>query len=445
MDVTSVTLDEVLIAAEKRAASLVPETAGYLALAVADASARLPFRLDDGLVTLTTEGTVHVARGSVVVPPEESARLLRKVLARLLERSVGSMPGLAAAARAREEQGEGATGFVRDLESALVPVNRAAARRALARLARETARARDLGKLKRRTRKAAPAPSGIGAPPGASTPTQASPPSPAPPSRAVAQPSPAQDLTRGTAPEVDLSIDVDVDVELEAAPVEPTPTVVGTSVFESDEPFYAEAELAEPTVIDTLMAERFAQPVEAPLESEATEAREPSPATKDTPGPTRRPQSTPRREEARVVLAPELASKRGRGFPSQREARIESPRSDVDSLLASFASASDVDEARSELALSVGLEARSGHGARRASERAPSRPLGSDLPAKASSEPVPADAEAPGVPTRPRTKSRSSWAGWLALLALGLVAAGVLGRFAPDWIEPSDRAAVEPG
>jgi hypothetical protein len=145
----TVTLDEVLAAAAVRAASLVPETSGYLVLAIGDATARLPFRVEDAAVTLTTEGSVVVARGARVVPPAESARVLRDMLARLLARSVGTMPGLAAAARPRDAE-RGSEAVIAELEAALVPVNRAAARRALARLARETLRAKEMGKLRRR-------------------------------------------------------------------------------------------------------------------------------------------------------------------------------------------------------------------------------------------------------------------------------------------------------
>jgi hypothetical protein len=149
MVATSVTLHEVLTAARVRAASLVPETSGYLALAIADASARLPFRIEDRMVSLSTEGTVAVKRGAEVVEPEESALVLRDSLGRLLSLSIGSAPSLAAAARARA-RGDGVEAFIHELETALVPVNRAAARRALARLARETVRAREAGKLKGR-------------------------------------------------------------------------------------------------------------------------------------------------------------------------------------------------------------------------------------------------------------------------------------------------------
>ncbi len=455
MDVTSVTLDEVLIAAEKRAASLVPETAGYLALAVADASARLPFRLDDELVTLTTEGTVNVARGSVVVPPEESARLLRRVLARLLERSVGSMPGLAAAARAREEQAEGAGGIVRDLESALVPVNRAAARRALARLARETARARDLGKLRRRARRADPA---RGATTELARPAATPRPATAPGDVVAARLESPSAQSASSAPpaehaqEPEPSVEVDVDVALFAeavelvAPAEPTPTALGTSVVEAADPFDREEELAEATVVDTVMAERLEQAHEAHAEAERAERLEAEVASAlaaDDARRTNAPHRTPR-DEARVVLAPELASKRGRGFPSQREARIDSSRSDVDSLLASFAGGNEVELEHAEgLARSVGLELTTPGGARRR-EPTPRPPPSEARRIEPSPERVVEAPEAPIVGAPALAKPRSSWASWFALLALGLVAAGLLGHYAPGWIEPSDQAAVEP-
>jgi hypothetical protein len=152
--VSSVTLEEVLAAAAARAASLVPETSGYLALAVGDATSRLPFRVEDRSVTLTTEGSVVVSRGSEVVPPGEAARVLRDMLSRLLARSVGTMPGLAAAGRTRDSERD-TEAVVGELEAALIPVNRAAARRALARLARETLKAKESGRLRRRAARTA--------------------------------------------------------------------------------------------------------------------------------------------------------------------------------------------------------------------------------------------------------------------------------------------------
>ncbi|AKT43158.1 hypothetical protein [Chondromyces crocatus] len=148
-----VTLEEVLAAAAGRCASLVPETAGYLTLAIADATSRLPLSIEDAGVLLTTEGTVTMARRGSPVAGPESARALRGVLARLLAVSSGmTMAGLGVAARPRQESERGADAVVEELEAALIPVNRSAARRSLARLARETARARESGRLQRALR-----------------------------------------------------------------------------------------------------------------------------------------------------------------------------------------------------------------------------------------------------------------------------------------------------
>ncbi|WP_437721463.1 hypothetical protein [Sorangium sp. So ce861] len=144
-----VTLEEVLAAAHARCASLVPETSGYLALAVVDATSRLPLRLDDRAVLLTTEGTVTARSRGEPVAPAEAARLLRDLLARLLSASAGSMPNLAATARPRPASELDPDAVARELEAALIPVNRNAARRALARLARETLRAKEAGRLRR--------------------------------------------------------------------------------------------------------------------------------------------------------------------------------------------------------------------------------------------------------------------------------------------------------
>jgi hypothetical protein len=235
MDATSVTLDEVIAAARVRAASLVPETSGYLALAIADASARLPFRLEDRMVSLSTEGTVAVKRGTEVVEPEESASVLRDTLGRLLALSIGSAPGLAAASRARARS-DATESFIHELETALVPVNRAAARRALARLARETVRAREAGKLKRRAASERPrsAPSRAAAPPevaptaaprvveAARTAARATVPASAP---VVVAPTRHSAPAPHAAAPMDDDIPVELDV-VDATPLDPEPPVV---------------------------------------------------------------------------------------------------------------------------------------------------------------------------------------------------------------------------
>jgi hypothetical protein len=238
MELTSVTLDEVFAAAQARAASLVPETSGYLALAVADASARLPYLLEDPMVMLTSEGTVKVSRGTQVVPPEESATRMRDLLARLLDCSAGSMPALAATAKARAESADGVETFIRELEAALVPVNRAAARRALARLARETVRAKDSGRLRRRKRQRA------------NQQPPCAPPAPEPPraSAPIAAP-----------PFAEAPIDA-IEVEVELTPHDPAPIAIAV---QAPEPTPIPEE--PPTVIDAEVAPVVLAPAPAPV------------------------------------------------------------------------------------------------------------------------------------------------------------------------------------
>lgn len=243
MDVASVTLDEVLKAAQLRAASLVPETSGYLALAIADASARLPFRIEDDMVNLSTEGSVKVMRGTEVVQPEESAAVMRDVLDRLLGCSIGSMPGLASASRARTDR-ETVLDVIGDLESALVPVNRSAARRALARLARETVRARERGKLDR--------------------PVRSRPKSARPPARHSAEavaPAPAPILPAPTTPMVAPAATVPAQVVAPAAVAEPLPI-----------------DLAPVVVAPVVVAPRAATPPTAVAASELQRPEVPHPA-----------------------------------------------------------------------------------------------------------------------------------------------------------------------
>lgn len=319
MDVASVTLDEVLKAAQLRAASLVPETSGYLALAIADASARLPFRIEDDMVNLSTEGTVKVMRGTDVVQPEESAAVLRDVLDRLLGCSIGSMPGLANASRSRGER-ETVLDVIGDLESALVPVNRSAARRALARLARETVRARDRGKLDRpvrraRQRPAPPRQEAAIAAPSAPPPAPAAPPAPsaaiapaAPPIVAPATPTPIAPAPVAVAPPIadsaalapHATIEVEVvftepPTPVEPMPIEPTPTIVASSVD------------------DDLVDQRLEEVQHGPRPSAAT------------------PGSTPEPEPEVLVARP-----RSRRDRRTDEAILETPKSSVGQLLASF-------------------------------------------------------------------------------------------------------------
>lgn len=382
MTASSVTLEEVLSAAETRRASLVPETSGYLALAIGDATARLPFRVQERAVMLTTEGSVVVERGREVVPPPESARALRDILARLLDASVGSMPGLASAARPRAESEQGVVTVVEELEAALIPVNRAAARRALARLARETLRAKAQGKLRRRkarqeppraelggTRAEAPGPTAPAIAPGAPV---ADPARPAaaferredgerPDSRLDALPAVTHaepSLDRPPAPEVSAEVEIDLDDPVGALPeVEPTPTRFEATTFDFDPP------PADATILDVETSE---EPAPAPL------AAAPAPlAAAPAPAPAASASTDPDGDAVAAIeaaiehRAPESAPREARQLPTEARpratARIRNARtSDVDDLLSRFAtqemSSADLRQARSELKIMVGLE-----------------------------------------------------------------------------------------
>src|SRR5262249_7795879 len=132
----SVTLEEIVSAATARRASLVPETSGYIMLAVCDALGGAPLLLDPQCVSVTIDGAVAIG-GTQIVEEHDAVRAARALLATLLGASVGSMQGLAVAARPRGGNERGLTAMTSDLEAALIPVNRAAGRRAIARLARE--------------------------------------------------------------------------------------------------------------------------------------------------------------------------------------------------------------------------------------------------------------------------------------------------------------------
>lgn len=146
-----VTFAEVLAAAELGRARIAPEMAGYLALGVADALVGRPVVVDPRTCALDDEGTIFIRPASTPVPSPGAMQLegaVRDLLGSLLEVSRGGGGGantLLAVARRTAVSDIGA--LIGEIEAALIPVNRAAAKRALARLARETAKARDEGHL----------------------------------------------------------------------------------------------------------------------------------------------------------------------------------------------------------------------------------------------------------------------------------------------------------
>jgi len=135
-----VTVAEVIAVARRKQALLTPETAGYLVLGAADQLVTSPVLVDEHLCSMQVDGGRISMLSRRVAHPLDAERGLRLLLRRLLEVSSGRAPALSNIA-ALPPKGDLAA-LLAELESALIPVNRGAAARALSRLARETVRAR---------------------------------------------------------------------------------------------------------------------------------------------------------------------------------------------------------------------------------------------------------------------------------------------------------------
>ena len=135
----SVTLEDVFAVVSAKRVPLAPELAGYLILEIVDGADPAGGAIDPKSVFIGDEGTVALVRPKKDSAGAEDAETsARALLARLLEASGSQTPALAATGRRRSGAGLRALGT--EVESALIPVNRAAGRRALARLAREVKR-----------------------------------------------------------------------------------------------------------------------------------------------------------------------------------------------------------------------------------------------------------------------------------------------------------------
>jgi hypothetical protein len=133
-----IALSKVMDAARQRLAAVTAEVAGYLVLLASQQVSARPRRV------LAAELTLDEA-GEILVTGEEHASVhdvevdLRRLLASLTALSQSPPPALRAAAE-RSAAGDLAA-FEAELSAALIPLNPAASRRALARLYRETQRA----------------------------------------------------------------------------------------------------------------------------------------------------------------------------------------------------------------------------------------------------------------------------------------------------------------
>jgi hypothetical protein len=135
---SSVTLEEVFAVVGTKRVPLAPELAGYLLLEVAEHADPNGGDLDPKSVFVGDEGTVALVKPRREGATGDAEASIRAALARLLDASGSQTPALSAASK--RKSGGGLPALAEELEAALIPVNRAAGRRALARLAREVKR-----------------------------------------------------------------------------------------------------------------------------------------------------------------------------------------------------------------------------------------------------------------------------------------------------------------
>ncbi len=138
----SVSLLQVMAAASARAAPLTGECAGYVVLAVADQLTGGPRLIGASDVRVEDNGVVRIVSG----PASDEVTCERALRALLDSLLLLACSGGASLLRVGRRPVRGAVAhLIQELEVALIPANRAAARRSLARLHRETTRALEAG------------------------------------------------------------------------------------------------------------------------------------------------------------------------------------------------------------------------------------------------------------------------------------------------------------
>jgi hypothetical protein len=135
-----ISLDLVTEAARRRLAAVTPEVAGYIVLLATRALEERLFRVSAANFALSETGEVR-AHPEGRMSESEVEAALRDLLASLLSLSPSPSPAVVAVASRAESTGLRA--LTAELTAALIPINHAAAQRALARLFRETRRARE--------------------------------------------------------------------------------------------------------------------------------------------------------------------------------------------------------------------------------------------------------------------------------------------------------------
>lgn len=175
----SVTLEEVFAVVQAKRVPLAAELAGYLVLEIAEGADPQGGDVDPKSVFIGEEGTVALVkrRDASAAVTGDAETSLRAILTRLLDTSGSQTPALGAVAR-RKAVGS-LEPLVAELEAALIPVNRSAGRRALARLSREAKRV-TLGVGRNATASSAALPAATGPAAPSTLPHSAPPPAPPP-------------------------------------------------------------------------------------------------------------------------------------------------------------------------------------------------------------------------------------------------------------------------
>lgn len=133
-----IALSAVTDAGRCRMAAVTAEVGAHVVLLAAQQVASSPSHVTAHSVLLSEAGDVRVLPLSAA-SAHEAERELRQLLAQLLALAPAAPPALKAAAE--RDSGGGLEALEAELHAALIPINHAAARRALARLFRETRRA----------------------------------------------------------------------------------------------------------------------------------------------------------------------------------------------------------------------------------------------------------------------------------------------------------------
>lgn len=133
-----VSVAQLVDVAERLQVSVPAELGGCIVLAAADQLVSRPLELEPSQLILFEDGVLRISGGTSSDETMAESRL-REVLGSLLRGACAVTPALLRAAR-RSSAGD-LLAFVRELEIALVPTNRGAAKRALARLCRDVSRA----------------------------------------------------------------------------------------------------------------------------------------------------------------------------------------------------------------------------------------------------------------------------------------------------------------